>query len=409
MPDDSSTIDATATSLSPRAPADPPLAGLIVLESATMFAGPLAGRILSDLGATVIKVEAPGGGDPCRALPPLKEGRSLSFLRLNANKESITIDLRSADGQSEFLRLVNSADVLIQAFRPATLEKWGLTPAAVRARNPQLVAAYISGYGQHGKYRDLPGFGTVMDGISGFASINGWPHDPPTVSPFGLADSMAGISAAAGILAGLCGAQRSGTGMDIDLALYEPLLVFVGDIFARYSALGVVEPRAGNNANRTTSPRGVFRTLDDRWVVIAGSSDSVVRRLFRLMGREEILDDERFRTNSARVAHNEILDQLVAEWVAKFDRSTVLEMLADAGVAAGPANDASDVVNDETLASRSLVSVSDPVLGKVLIPAPLIKILGRAPVSYGEVPELGEQNAKYGLPALAASENGASQ
>jgi crotonobetainyl-CoA:carnitine CoA-transferase CaiB-like acyl-CoA transferase len=366
-----------------------PLEGIRVAEAATMYAGPFAGRILCDLGAEVIKIEDPQGGDPARRLPPLKDGVSLGFARMNVNKKSVALDLRAAADRDRLLALLGSCDVFIEGFRPGRLSSWGLSDDRLQEANEQLVIVHISGFGQ-GTARQGPGFGTMADAISGFAYVNGWPSDPPTVSPFGLADCIAGISAALSATVGLVRSARHGRGSRADIALYEPLLGVMGDLVARYTALGTVESRSGNQANKNTSPRGVYQTSDGHWVVIAGSSQSVVERLFRVMGRREMNDDPRFASNAARVRNDEIVDAIVAEWISRQAKDKLLASLEEAGVAAAPVNSAADIVADEYLRARSLRPLTDPVLGQILIPGPVFHLDDWTPASYDHLPALDE-------------------
>jgi len=367
-----------------------PLAGIRVLELGTMYAAPTAGRMLRDFGADVVKVEDPGTGDYARHWTPQKDGLSLGFCRLNAGKRSVAVDLRHAEGRALVRRLAPAFDVVIESFRPGRLEGWGMGYEVLAADNPGLVLTRISGFGQTGPYRERPGFGTVAETGSGFAFVNGWPETPPTSPPFGFADSIAGIAAAMGTAMALYRRERTGTGEEVDVALYEPLMFIVGDTILRYQATGEVQGRVGNGTG-SASPRGIYRAADGGWLSIAASNQTIAERLFAAMGRPDLLADPRFATNTARMEHNEEIQAEVSGWVAARSRADVLAVLERHEVVASAVNDARDIVADPHFRERTLVEVTgSDVLGRVLMPGPVLHLAGSAAPGYDGVPAIGQ-------------------
>jgi crotonobetainyl-CoA:carnitine CoA-transferase CaiB-like acyl-CoA transferase len=370
-----------------------PLTGVRVLELGTMYAAPTAGRMLRDFGADVTKVEDPDTGDFARHWPPQKDGLSLGFARLNAGKRSTAIDLRRAEGRELVRRLAAQADVVVESFRPGRLEAWDLDYAALSRDNPGLILTRVSGFGQTGPYRKLPGFGTVAETSSGYAFINGWPDTPPTSPPFGFADSIAGISAAMGTAMALYRRERAGTGEVIDVALYEPLMFIMGDVILKYSTLGEIQQREGNGTG-SASPRGIYQAADGGWLSIAASNEVIARRLFRAMGRPELSDDPRFATNEARMANNDAIQQEVSTWVAGRPRAEVLKILAEFEVVSAPVNDARDITRDPHFLERTLVQLTgSAALGPAVMPGPVLHLASSPAPVYDGVPAIGEHTA----------------
>ena len=367
-----------------------PLAGIKVLELANLYAGPTAGRVLRDLGASVIKIEDPHSGDYARQWLPQADGISLGFVRLNSGKRSVAVDLRSAAGRDLVKRLAATCDVVTESFRPGRLEKWGLGYPELSAGNPGLVLARISGYGQTGPFSARPGFGTVAEAISGFAFTNGWPHTPPTSPPFGFADSIAGISLALGVCAALYRRASTGCGEVVDVALYEPLMFILGDAILRYTSTGEITQRIGNTTG-AASPRGVYQAGDGGWLAIAASSQAIAERLFRAMDRVDMITDPRFATNQARMQNNEELQGIVIAWVGSQPRAEVLSILDRHEVVAAAINDARDIAADPHFLARSLF----PVVGSEswLTPGPLLRTDDDPAPPYPMAPRLGEHTA----------------
>ena len=373
-----------------RAGANGPLAGVRVLELGSMYAAPTAGRMLRDFGAQVIKVEDPKTGDYARQWVPQKDGLSLGFSRLNSGKRSIGVDLRKPEGQQLVRRLAAHVDVVVESFRPGRLEEWGLDYAALSADNPGLVLTRVSGFGQTGPYRERPGFGTVAETACGFAHINGWPDTPPTAPPFGFADSIAGISAAMGTAMALFRRERTGKGDVVDVALYEPLMFIIGDMVLRYTALGEVQGRIGNDTG-AASPRGIYRAADGKYLAIAASSQTIAARLFAAMGQPDLIKDPRFATNAARLANNELVQKQVADWVGSLPRDQVLAVLEEHEVVSSPVNDASDIVADPHFLERTLVPITgNETLKSVLMPGPVLHMASYSGPEYRGVPSVGE-------------------
>src|SRR5690606_31085620 len=373
-----------------RAGANGPLAGVRVLELGSMYAAPTAGRMLRDFGAQVIKVEDPKTGDYARQWVPQKDGLSLGFSRLNSGKRSIGVDLRKPEGQQLVRRLAAHVDVVVESFRPGRLEEWGLDYAALSADNPGLVLTRVSGFGQTGPYRERPGFGTVAETACGFAHINGWPDTPPTAPPFGFADSIAGISAAMGTAMALFRRERTGKGDVVDVALYEPLMFIIGDMVLRYTALGEVQGRIGNDTG-AASPRGIYRAADGKYLAIAAPSQTIAARLFAAMGQPDLIKDPRFATNAARLANNELVQKQVSDWVGSLPRDQVLAILEEHEVVSSPVNDASDIVVDPHFLERTLVQITgNEKLKSVLMPGPVLHMSSYAGPEYHGVPEIGE-------------------
>jgi len=371
-----------------------PLAGIKVLELGTMYAAPTAGRMLRDFGADVVKVEDPTTGDFARQWVPQKDGLSLGFTRLNAGKRSVGIDLRSGEGRELVRRLAADADVVVESFRPGRLEAWGLSYDVLRQNHSGLVMARVSGFGQTGPNRLLPGFGTVAETASGFAHVNGWPDSPPTSPPFGFADSIAGLSAAMGVAMSLYKRERTGQGEVVDVALYEPLMFIIGDMFLKYTALGEVQNRVGNSTG-AASPRGIYEAQDGKFMSIAASNQGIAKRLFAAMGRPEVIEDPRYATNAARLENNDEVQAMVKIWVASMPRKAALEMLEKFEVVSAPVNDASDVVKDPHFRERTLVEITgNDVMRGVLMPGPVLHMGGYDGPSYDGVPTIGEHTAE---------------
>jgi crotonobetainyl-CoA:carnitine CoA-transferase CaiB-like acyl-CoA transferase len=367
-----------------------PLNGIRVLELGMMFAGPFGGKILADLGAEVIHVEDPQKGDPARHWQPAVDGMGVGFARVNALKKSLALDLRSKDGQQLVRDLIPSMDVVLTNLRLAALERWGIGPDALRAIKPDLVVSVVSGFGASGPLSHKPGFGTIADGISGFAFTNGWPDTPPTTAPFGLSDCQAGITAALGILASLLGRDRGRPGGMVDVAIYEPMLSIMGDEIAGWSGAGVFRGRRGN-AVQSSSPRGVFRTQDDEWVVISGSSQNACTRLLHAIGRAELMDDPRYFTNAARVENDGDLMSIIGGWVRRHDRKEVIQLLEEADVPVGPVNSPQDIVEDPDLWARGSLSKLRITNDKdIVVPSRYVNLSEQASFDYPQPPELGE-------------------
>jgi crotonobetainyl-CoA:carnitine CoA-transferase CaiB-like acyl-CoA transferase len=340
-----------------------PLQGLRVLDAATLFAGPLAATLLGDFGAEVVKIEHPTKPDPSRGHGPSKDGIGLWWKVLGRNKRTITLDLSKPGGRTTFLKLAASADVVIENFRPGTLEKWDLGWPELSAVNPRLVLTRVTGFGQFGPYAHRPGFGTLAEAMSGFAAITGEPDAPPVLPPFGLADSIAGLATAYAVMTALAARDRTGEGQVVDMALIEPILTVLGPQPTWYDQLGHVQPRSGNRS-QNNAPRGTYLTADGTWVAVSTSAQSIAERVMHLVGRPELIDEPWFATGAERAAHADVLDAAVGSWIARRSRADVLAAFEKAEAAVAPIQDVRDVLADpQYQALDTVTTVDDPDLG----------------------------------------------
>ena len=338
------------------------LEGIRVLDAATLFAGPLAATMLADLGAEVIKIEHPKG-DPVRTHGYQKDGVPLWWKLISRNKRAVTLDLSHAEGQRLLRGLVRKSDVLVESFRPGTLERWNLGPDVLQQENPGLVLTRVTGFGQFGPYRSRPGFGTLAEAMSGFAAMTGEPDGPPTLPPFGLADGIAGLATAIAILAALRAKDRLGRGQVIDTALIEPILTILGPQPTWYDQLGIVQERRGNRSVNN-APRNVYRTKDGRWVAVSTSAQNVAERVMHLVGHPEVLRETWFASGAERAKHADELDQMVGSWIAERSFDEVQAAFEKAEAAVAPIYDIRHIVEDPQFqALQSLIEVQDPELG----------------------------------------------
>ncbi|MFD8272732.1 CaiB/BaiF CoA transferase family protein [Streptomyces flaveolus] len=344
-------------------PVPAPLAGLRVLDLATLFAGPLAATMLGDFGAEVVKVEHPTRPDPSRGHGPSKDGVGLWWKLLGRNKRTITLDLSKPAGRTTLLRLAATADVVIENFRPGTLEKWDLGWDELSAVNPRLVLTRVTGFGQFGPYARRPGFGTLAEAMSGFAAMTGEPDAPPTLPPFGLADSIAALATAYAVMTALSARDLTGEGQVVDMAIIEPILTVLGPQPIWYDQLGHVQPRTGNRS-QNNAPRNTYRTADGTWVAVSTSAQSVAERVMRLVGRPELIDEPWFATGAERAQHADVLDAAVGDWIARHPRADVLAAFEKAEAAVAPVQDVRDVMADpQYQALGTVTTVDDPELG----------------------------------------------
>ena len=338
------------------------LEGIRIIDAATLFAGPLAGAILADLGAEVIKVEHPKG-DPVRSHGYQKNGVPLWWKVISRNKQVITLNLSHAEGQELMRKLVKQSDVLIESFRPGTLERWGLGPDVLREDNPRLIYARVTGFGQIGPLKSRPGFGTLAEAMSGFAAMTGEPGGPPTLPPFGLADGIAGMAAAIAILASLNARQTTGKGQIADIALIEPILSILGPQPTWYDQLGIIQERRGNRSVNN-APRNTYRTKDGKWVAISTSAQNVAERVMRLVGHPEIIQEPWFVSGAQRAKHADELDAMVGAWVSERPLDVVMSAFEQAEAAVAPIYDIAQIMKDPQYeALKSIISLDDAELG----------------------------------------------
>ncbi|MFF7200993.1 CaiB/BaiF CoA transferase family protein [Streptomyces sp. NPDC008141] len=345
------------------APSPMPLQGLRVLDLATLFAGPLAATMLGDFGAEVIKVEHPTRPDPSRGHGAARNGVGLWWKLLGRNKRTITLDLSTSGGRETLLRLAATADVIVENFRPGTLEKWQLGWEELSAVNPRLVLTRVTGFGQFGPYSHRPGFGTLAEAMSGFASITGEADGPPTLPPFGLADSIAALATSYAVMTALTARQTTGRGQVVDMAIIEPILTVLGPQPLWYDQVGYVQTRTGNRSGNN-APRNTYRTADGHWVAVSTSAQSIAERVMTLVGRPDLIDEPWFTTGSGRAEHADILDDAVGGWIAERSRTETMEAFEKAEAAIAPIYDIRDVMEDpQYQALDSITEVPDPELG----------------------------------------------
>ncbi|MPZ84878.1 MAG: CoA transferase [Actinophytocola sp.] len=349
---------------------DGPLHGLRVIDASTILAGPLCAQILGDFGAEVVKIEHPRHGDAMRGHGPSKDGEPLWWKEISRNKRLVAANLSESDGAEILLRLAERSDVLIENFRPGTLERWGLGPEVLWERNPALVIVRVTGFGQTGPYAARPGFGTLAEAMSGFAHLTGAADGPPSLPAFGLADSICGIAASSAVMMALWERDRaegSARGQVVDMNLLTPLLTAVGPGPTIFDQLGTVETRHGNRSTNN-SPRNTYLTADGRWVAVSTSAQSIAERVMRLVGHPDVLDEPWFATGAGRAAHADLLDRHVGEWIGARSRDEVLAGFAAAGAAVAPVYDAADVVADEHVRTTEMLTTAvDETLGDVLM------------------------------------------
>jgi len=368
-----------------------PLSGMRVLDIATVFAGPFAAALLGDMGATVLKIEMPGVGDPLRSLGPFHDDTSLTWAAAARNKQSMTLDLKSSEGQEILIRLLAEQDILIENFRPGTLDKWGLSIDRLRSANPHLVVVRVSGYGQTGPNRSKAGFGTPATAYSGYAHISGYPDRPPVLPSVSLVDYLAGMYAAMGALAAVYQLKvNAGPAEEVDVALYESMFRMMEVVVAEYDVMGTVRERTGNEL-AASSPAGIFETKDGSWLVIVTSTERTFARLAEAMEREDMLTDDRYSTNRARLERREEMNGLVSAWTIQQTREVLERRLDDFSVPHSPVYSAPDIFGDEHYAARDmLVKVDHPQFGSVTLPGVVPKFRHNPGEIRNAGPALGE-------------------
>lgn len=356
------------------------LDGLTVIDASTLFAGPLAAMHLGDMGAAVVKVEHPQRPDPARGHGPSKDGQNLWWKTLGRNKRTIALDLHTDGGREALLRLASTADVLIENFRPGTLERWGLGYDELSARNPRLVLARVTGFGQTGPYRSRPGFGTLAEAMSGFAAMTGEPDGPPVLPPFGLADGIASLATAYAIMVALHARGRSGVGQVVDVAIIEPILAMLGPQITRWDQLGTVQSRTGNRS-ANNAPRNTYRTADGSWVAVSTSAQSIAERVMTLVGRPDVIDEPWFATGSGRAEHADELDEAVGRWIGRRTRDEVIDAFERAQAAIAPIYDARDIVADPQFQALGTIhTIVDDDLGEMRMQGPLFRLSDDEPI-----------------------------
>jgi crotonobetainyl-CoA:carnitine CoA-transferase CaiB-like acyl-CoA transferase len=347
--------------------ADGPLTGLRAVEFGQLLAGPYVGTLLGDFGADVVKIEAPGAGDAMRDWGRLRHNdHSLWWSILARNKRSVTLNLREAEGQRIAMRLCESADVVLENFRPGTMEKWGLGPEDVHAKNPRAVYARVTGYGQTGRYRDRPGFASASEAISGLRGINGYPAQAPPRTGLSLGDTLAAQSAFQGILLALYARDaRRATGQVVDASITDACFAVMESTVLEYEKTGTVRRPTGTRLPRI-APSNVYLSKDEKWVVIAANHDTLWRRLAKLMGKPELGDDERFASHHARGENEDLLDEIIGDWAKQHTAEELDRIVNEAGVVCSPVYDAADIYADPYFRERELlIEYEDEVHGRI--------------------------------------------
>lgn len=379
-----------------------PLVGVKILDLSRLVAGNTLTMALADLGADVLKVEPPSG-DTLRDWKV--RGMSTAWKAYSRNKRSLCLDFHCAEASGVLMDLAAQAQVLVESFRPGTLEKMGLAPDVLFARNSKLIIARISGWGQSGPYRDRPGFGTLVEGMSGFASMNGFADREPVLPPIYLGDMTAGLYGAIGVLAALRHVeQNSGKGQVIDIPLLDPLFAILGPQAANYGLTQTVKPRTGSRSTNS-APRNVYRTRDGKWVCLSASTQAMAERLFHVIGRPELVEDPRFATNALRLQNVEALDAIIGNFIAKMTQPECVEFFAASSVTVGPVYDMTDIQEDAHFRERNIVvELPDEEMGTVPVHTISPRLADTPGSFYKAAPGLGEHTHEA-LRSLGYSEN----
>lgn len=370
-----------------------PLEDVRVLELGQLIAGPFCGQYLADFGAQVVKVEPPGKGDAMRQWGSTDEqGRPVWWPVIGRNKRSMTLDLRQAEGQAVLRRLLPEVDILIENFRPGTMERWGLGWDALHAINPRLIMVRITGFGQDGPYASRAGFASVCEAMGGMRYIAGYPDRPPVRMGISIGDTLAGMHGAMGALMALHERERSGEGQVVDSAIYESVMTVMESLIPEYDKLGKIRERSGSKL-AGIAPSNAYPAADGREVIIGGNQDTVFRRLCEVMGEPELADDPRYATHQARGANQEALDARIAEWTRQLDAEAIVDRLAAAGVPAGLVYRAPEMMADPHIAAReAIVRVPDRRFGDIAMQNAFPR-LSRSPGGVRHTgPELGEHS-----------------
>jgi crotonobetainyl-CoA:carnitine CoA-transferase CaiB-like acyl-CoA transferase len=370
-----------------------PLSDVRVVDLSRLVSGNMLTHVLADMGADVIKIEHPTKGDDLRKWRV--EGAEVFWDIYARNKRSLALDLKSAEDHQLLRRLLQRAHALVENFTPGTLEKLGLSPETLLELNPKLVIVRVSGWGQTGNWRDKPGFGTLIEAMSGFAHLNGYPDRPPALPPLATADMVAGLYGAFALLTALRVAQREGgKGQVVDISLFEPIFSFLSTEAAQYSITGQVTNRAGNQSTHT-APRNVYGCSDGKYVALSGAMQSMTERLFTTIGRPELITDPRFRSNDERVANRDQLDAIIGEFIARRTQQENLDLFAAAGVTVGPIRSVPELLEDEFVLTREVLVKAEGRDGDARPMHNIVPRLSRTPgVFMRPAPAIGEHNAE---------------
>tara|TARA_R110000824_G_scaffold400686_1_gene608899 strand:+ start:75485 stop:76690 length:1206 start_codon:yes stop_codon:yes gene_type:complete len=367
-----------------------PLKGLKVLELGQLIAGPFATKLLGEFGADVIKIEPPGTGDPLRKWRMIENGTSLWWHVQTRNKRSVALDLRSEEGQALVRKLTSEADVVVENFRPGTLENWGLGWEALSTLNPQLIMVHISGYGQTGPYRDKPGFGVIGEAMGGLRYLTGQPGEPSVRVGVSIGDSLSALYAVIGTLLALQERNRSGLGQEIDVALYESVFAMMESLLPEFDASGQVREPSGSALPGIT-PSNAYRCQGGDYVLIAGNGDSIFKRLMGVIGRDDLANDPALAHNDGRSQQAEMIDAAIQSWTEERPRDAILQALDDARVPAGYPYTAEDIAFDPHYLAREMIQTFTRPNGKPLKVPGVLPKLSATPGRIGEGgPTLGQ-------------------
>ncbi|HWO77809.1 MAG TPA: CaiB/BaiF CoA-transferase family protein [Bacillus sp. (in: firmicutes)] len=374
-----------------------PLSGIKVLEMGTLIAGPFSTRILAEFGAEVIKVELPNSGDPLRKWRVLHNGTSLWWYVQSRNKKCITVDVRTDEGLEVIKSLLKECDVFVENFRPGTIAKWGLTSEVLQELNPNLIVSHISGFGQTGPYADRAGFGSVGEAMGGLRYLTGYPDRPPVRVGVSIGDSVASLYSVIGILMALYHRDvRNGGGQEIDVALYEAIFSLMESLVPEYDKKGVIRERTGSTFPGIV-PTNVYKTKDDKYIVLAANGDKIFQRLLKVMGRDDLIGDERYLTNDGRVQHQDFIESMIEEWVGRNNLKECLDLLNENAIPAGTIYNAEDIVNDPHYQARDMiVEMEHEDVGKMKVPG-IVPKLSKTP---GQIKWLGPKIGEHNLEVL---------
>ena len=366
------------------------LKGLKVLDLTRVLAGPVCTMLLADMGAEVIKLEVPGTGDDSRGFPPFKKGESTYFINNNRNKKSIVLNLKDPSDHQKLVEIVKSMDVLVENFRPGTMEKLGLGYEDLKETNSRLIYASISGFGQYGPYKGKPGYDIIGQAMGGIMSITGWPDSPPTRTGTAIADFLAALFCTIGILSALNARKSSGKGQQIDVSIADSVVTAIGTILQIYLAEGRIPKRAGNKYS-FIAPYEAFKAKDG-WFVLGVGSESIWKKFCKTIDKEELIDDKRFTLNADRIKNNDVLVDMINDWAGNYSVNEIIDILEKEGIPVAPINELDQIVNDPHIAvAREMIQkIVHPIVGEVDVVGNPIKMSDTPPGIYSSSPLLGE-------------------